>query len=237
MKIVLLTTDTPHHTFYAWRLHERFPLRAIALERRGVIPPFPTAHPFETRRDAFEREVLLAGWRGALDDLCETSAFDSMNDPEAIEAMDDWAPEIVLVFGTGKLGPAVFGAARVACLNLHGGNPEQYRGLDSHLWTAYHADWGNLVTTLHEVDAELDTGDIVGQATLPLTRRSKIHELRALNTRACLDLSLRALETCDATGAIPARPQRQRGRYYSFMPSVLKEEAVRKFERHVRRLP
>jgi methionyl-tRNA formyltransferase len=236
VKLALLTTDTPHHAWYAWKLHERFPLRAVWLERRAAAAPFPTAHPFEAERDAWERATLLAGWPGFAA-LCAVRETDSMNDPPATAALHDLAPEVVLVFGTGRLDPAVIAAPRLACLNLHGGHPEHYRGLDSHLWAIYHGDWDNLVTTLHHVDAGLDTGDVVAQTQLRLGRASRLAELRAASTRACLELSLLALERLAATGAVPSRRQVQRGRYYSWMPAVLKDECVRKFARHVATLP
>ena len=236
MKLVLLTTDTPHHAWYAWKLHERFPLRAVWLERRGVAARFPTAHAFEAERDAWERATLLAGWPG-FHELCEVGEADSMNDAPATAALRDLAPEVVVVFGTGRLQPAVIAAPRLACLNLHGGHPEHYRGLDSHLWTIYHGDWDNLVTTLHHVDPGLDTGDIVVQQQLRLTRASRLTELRAANTAACLELTLVALERLATTGTVPSRRQVQRGRYYSFMPAVLKDECLRTFARHVASLP
>jgi hypothetical protein len=47
MRTVLLTTDTPHHTFFAWKIHEVFPWEAIVLESRVLRPPFNIFHPFE----------------------------------------------------------------------------------------------------------------------------------------------------------------------------------------------
>ena len=47
--------------------------------------------------------------------------------------------------------------------NLHGGDPEKYRGLDSHYWSIYHNDFKSLITTLHKVRPILDTGEIVLQ--------------------------------------------------------------------------
>ena len=46
-------------------------------------------------------------------------------------------------------------------INLHGGDPEKYRGLDSHLWSIYHEDWASLVSTLHVVSKDLDAGDSI----------------------------------------------------------------------------
>ena len=120
-----------------------------------------------------------------------------------------------------------------ACLNLHGGNPERYRGLDTHLWSIYHNDFGDLVTTLHHVDADLDTGDIVFQSKLKVEAGTRLHQLRAINTKVCVNLFLVALGAFQSIGWLPSREQVSHGRYYSYMPAVLKEECIRKFNRYV----
>src|SRR5262249_30235149 len=111
-----------------------------------------------------------------------------------------------------------------------------YRGLDTHLWTIYHEDFANLVTTLHHLDADLDTGDIVVQSALPLAKGMHLHELRAVNTRTCVDLTATALGALHRLGTMPRRKQFGRGRYYSFMPAVLKPLCVQRFERFTERL-
>lgn len=236
MRILLLTTDTTHHAYYVWKLSERFPLQAIFLETTGTISRFETAHPFEKLRDTYERDVLLDGFSSTLEQLAETYRFPSVNSRESVAALQKLSPEVVIVFGTGKLHQSVIQIASVACLNLHGGNPEHYRGLDTHLWAIYHEDFDNLVTTLHHVDIDLDTGDIVCQAQIKLGRSVKLHELRAVNTKVCVNLSLVALNALQSVDSLPSRKQVSRGRYYSFMPSVLKEICVRKFERYTSKL-
>lgn len=231
MKVALLTTDTPHHAYYAWKLGARVPLTAIALERWRPSPPFETGHPFEEQRDEYERVTLLAGGPTSCHDLARVYDCERVNDASAVERLAALRPDIVLIFGTGLVTPAVIQTARVACLNLHGGNPEEYRGLDTHLWAIYHRDFDNLVTTLHHVDAGLDTGDIVSQAPLEVPAGTELFQLRAINTRVCVDLSLQALEGL-GRGSLPARQQTRRGRYYSHMPSCLKQECVIRFRRH-----
>ncbi|MBN1671867.1 MAG: hypothetical protein JXR37_12575 [Kiritimatiellae bacterium] len=233
MKIVLLTTNTTHHAYFACRVNERFPLDAVCLETRQAAPPFETFHPFEARRDEYERDVLLAGAAARMDELTRTHTFENVNGPGCLSALEDLKPEVVIVFGTGRLRAAAIEMASVACLNLHGGNPEEYRGLDTHLWAIYHRDFDNLVTTLHHVDADLDTGDIVAQAQLRFSRESRLHHLRAVNTKACVELVLLALSALDSRGALPCRRQLKRGRYYSHMPAVLKDMCLERFERHV----
>ncbi|MBI2096654.1 MAG: formyl transferase [Candidatus Sungbacteria bacterium] len=195
-------------------------------------PPFPTHHPFEDLRDTYEREVLLKDFKGGFSDLTETREFSSVNDPASIVALEAIRPDAVIVFGTGKLYPAVIRVTSRACFNLHGGNPEHYRGLDTHLWAIYHNDFDNLVTTLHFVDEGLDTGDIVFQSQLRLPKNARLHELRSVNTKVCSELSLAALQVLQSGLPVPSRKQLQRGRYYSFMPAELKAICVKKFERY-----
>lgn len=237
MNVVLLTTDTPHHLHYAREVHRRHPLAAIFLETTAAKAPFPTTHPFEAERDAHERRVLLRGWQGGFKDVADTRYAGSMNEPETVAALRALRPDVLLVFGTGRLAPDVIAPRSRAALNLHGGNPEEYRGLDTHLWAVYHADFANLVTTLHHIEADLDTGAVVASCRLPLRRGMGLHELRAVNTAACVDLSLDALDALARGEAVPGTPQAKRGRYYSHMPAVLKEMCVAKFARHTAALP
>lgn len=233
MNVAVLTTETSHHAYYAWKVSEQFPLAAIVLETRTLEPPFETFHPFETRRDTYEREVLLAGFDGSLADLAPVHAVENVNDTAGLLAAA--ALDAVLVFGTGLLLPETISLA-ATCLNLHGGDPEEYRGLDTHLWAVYHGDFRALVTTLHHVDEELDCGDIAYREPVPLRHGMPLHELRARNTEVCVELSLRALRELARSGSVERRPQSRRGRYYSFMPGVLKDRCVRQFERHTAEL-
>jgi folate-dependent phosphoribosylglycinamide formyltransferase PurN len=234
LRTAVLTTDTTHHRYFLGRLADASDLELIVLETEAVRAPFDTEHPFEEERDRFERETLLDGdGDRPISDLGKTVESGSVNDPEVREALRESGAELVVVFGTGVIQDDLIEGIDAPLLNLHGGNPEEYRGLDTHLWAIYHRDFDNLVTTLHVVDAGLDTGPIVGYAGIELTPGMRLPELRAANTEACVQLTAEAVETLAAGESLPAREQRGRGRYYSFMPAVLKEGCVRKFDEHV----
>ncbi len=145
-------------------------------------------------------------------------------------------PDALVVFGTGRLGEAVIGLSPDAAVNLHGGDPEDYRGLDTHLWAIYHGDFPSLVTTLHRLAPTLDSGEIIQSLPLPLERGMALHELRRVNTEICLRLTLAALDDFKRRGRFVGRQQRRIGRYYSFMPAVLKPLCVERFARHTERL-
>lgn len=236
MRLVVLTTETPHHVRFVQEIGRAFSISTVLVETSSLAAPFPTRHPFEDQRDAHERALWFGQRDLRLADVSECECFPSINDAEAVARLRQLAPDVVITFGTGRLKPAVIEVAPAGIINLHGGDPEHYRGLDTHLWAVWHGDFGGLVTALHRLNAELDDGDILERAAVPLRPGMKLHELRAANTETCIELTRRALERRAAQGSFQAAPQLRRGRYYSFMPAVLKDLCVGRFERYTAKL-
>lgn len=229
MRVAVLTTATTHHAYFVWQLAERGLLAGVVLETRTHDPGFATHHPFEDERDAYEREVLLDGAPAGIDGFGPTHVAGAVNEASARAALAKMDPDLLVSFGTGLIDAGFIAATPAPLVNLHGGDPEEYRGLDTHLWAIYHRDFSALVTTLHAVDAGLDTGAIVGQEPMPHRPGAALHELRAANTQTCVDLIVAAAAATEALGRVPLRPQRRRGRYYSSMPAVLKPACVRRY--------
>jgi methionyl-tRNA formyltransferase len=236
-KIVVLTTETPHHLFYLQEMMKFHAIAGVVVERTSLAPKFETKHPFESERDEYEWSTFFDGKRLESKEIVSSSVYvDDVNSPEASKQILEWAPDITLVFGTRRIQSSVIDSIPGSILNLHGGDPALYRGLDSHLWAIYHKDFGNLVTTLHTLTYDLDAGDIVGKLQLPLVRNMRLAHLRAINTRACIDLCKDAIHSAYQPSGIPRYKQPSVGRYYSFMPSCLKELCVGYFEKHTRAL-
>lgn len=233
MKLVILTTETIHHTRFVQEISEEFEVESVFIETQIHQASFETEHPFEARRDEYEKDTFFGGKRVSLRDVSSVFEVDSVNSPEAIQELKRVCPDVVLVFGTGLIHPAVIEQCSSGMVNLHGGAPELYRGLDSHLWAIYHEDFSSLTTTLHRVNTRLDDGDIILEEQLPITRDMPLYQLRAMNTDVCLRMSLAALDMYSRFGTFVTRRQRDVGRYYSFMPSCMKEICMNKFAKHV----
>ncbi len=237
MKIVLLTTSTTHHLYYAAKLHQTFQLHSIFLETKGLTAPFNTEHSFEEERDLYESQILSEEQLPEdFSSITEAVKFDSFNNPEALDELKQINPDAVIVFGAGKLTRDLIKICEGKILNLHGGDPEEYRGLDTHMWAIYHSDYDGLITTIHHLNPKLDDGDIILREAVQISPGMKLHQLRLANTDTCLRLSIGALLMISKNGKIVSLPQRKKGRYYSFMPSDLKEVCLRKFEKHTARL-
>ena len=200
------------------------------LETTAITAPFETRHEYLNEQDRFEAAKFFGGEECRIDTLVPSVPVADINDPKVIEAVQDWQPDLTVAFGVRRLKPETIDELPGILLNLHGGDPEKYRGLDTHLWAVYHSDFDSLVTTLHVLAPRLDTGDIVRQGHIPLRKHMPLHELRAANTEVCIELVNDAIEMLESQDKPTLTKQRQVGRYYSFMPSVLKDQVKRRFE-------
>ena len=237
MRIAILTTQTPHHARYVQAVGDAHDVAGVLLETTAAAAPFDTTHAFEQDRDAFERDTWFAGKEPAIEEMAPTRSFPSLNHPDAAQALADMRADVAVVFGTGKLAGPILDVLPGRLLNLHGGDPQDYRGLDTHLWAVYHGDFSALVSCLHFVEPDLDTGALLEIKSIPLRKGMNLHELRHANTETCIAITHTALRGFTKGNMLRVTPQQRRGRYYSFMPVVLKDLCVTKFRRHTESLP
>jgi methionyl-tRNA formyltransferase len=236
MKIAILTTQTIHHAFFVREISRQYDVMKVFLETDSLKAPFETYAGFETTRDEYEKESWFGGREKLISDFAATSGYPSMNSAAAIEELRKLSPDTVVVFGTGKLSMELIKACENNIINLHGGDPEEYRGLDSHYWAVYHNDFSGLLTTIHRVNPALDDGDVILKSKIPLHKGMQLHQLRRFNSEICVDLTLKALAVKFETGHFGGTPQSRKGRYYSFMPACLKEICRRKFQKYTEAL-
>jgi methionyl-tRNA formyltransferase len=236
-KVIVLTTESSHHAFYVRELLRHYPNLTVYLEcNSDALLISEVLLDFELEREKFEIDRWFRGANQQISDMLEPKVFDSINCSSAVESLSREGPCIVIAFGVGVLGRNVIDLFPCNIFNLHGGDPERYRGLDSHLWAIYHSDFSALTTTLHRLSFGLDEGDIFMQADLDIYYKMPLHELRALNTEACVKMSISLLEYMQRFGSVSSRRQIQKGRYYSRMPSSLKEICLHKFENFTKTL-
>lgn len=161
----------------------------------------------------------------------QVSVFNNINEPAAISRLKAISPDIVIVVGTRKLSKIFLNEINCIIVNLHGGDSSKYRGLDSHFWALYHKDFDSFDICLHHVTNELDAGDIIQKEKMVIQASSKIEHLRLINTECALNMTKRFLSDLCAKKHLKNYPQESKGRYYSFMPSCLKEIAIDNFNR------
>ena len=232
MKIVVLTTQTIHHSYFVSKLVRIYDNIHVIIETESIKPRFDVDHPFERERDAYECNTLFSGKEPHMEDYANCSYYKNINADAATDRIKSLRPDVVVVFGTGIIKSSTVSSMDQRIINLHGGDPEFYRGLDSHLWAIYHKDFNRLITTLHHVNRRLDDGRIIMKMEVPLWKNMKLYQLRKSNTDICIKLVRYALHILQNEGALPSTEQNTIGRYYSFMPGVIKDLCIKNFERY-----
>ncbi len=227
MKLAILTTETTHHAYFVREMARAADVVRVVVETRHAVPPFETAAPFETQRESYERATWFAHDSAAVAEFAPTLIATTANETEVVEQLRRDAPDVIVVFGTGLLRGDILTVCPGRTLNLHGGDPERYRGLDSHLWSIYHQKWDGLVTALHHVTERFDAGDLLAVAPIPIRPGMPLAELRTRNTEVCVELVRQALSA--GPELPPARPQATAGEYFSFMPAALKVRCEQMF--------
>lgn len=95
----------------------------------------------------------------------------SVNDERCMELLKQINPDIVVVNGTRIISKTVLKNIPARFINMHVGITPRYRGSHGGYWAIYNNDVANFGTTIHLVDAGVDTGLILKQAhTSPAIR-------------------------------------------------------------------
>ena len=234
MKILILTTNTDHHLFFVNELKKKFGEINVILEKKKNHFSFKTFHNYQKKRKEFEKYFFFKNKNIKFKD---EKIFYDVNNKNCINYIKKIKPSVIISFGVGLIKSKFLNEfKKVKVVNLHGGNLNYYRGLDSHLWTIYHKDFNNLLTTLHTVKEKLDTGNII------LTKRVYIHKnlpfegIRASNTVSCVDIVAKYLKAIKQNKTIPIKKNKIFGRYYSAIPSVLIDKCIKNYNKYIKRL-
>lgn len=90
----------------------------------------------------------------------------SANSLETMQALAEYAPQVVVVSGTRILSAELLGAVPAIFINIHAGVTPRYRGVHGGYWALAQGDQQNAGVTVHLVDRGIDTGGIIEQARI-----------------------------------------------------------------------
>lgn len=80
-------------------------------------------------------------------------------------------PDIIVVNGTRIISKKILNCTTATFINMHVGITPTYRGSHGGYWALYNNDAKNFGTTIHLVDAGVDTGGILKQVFLTPTKK------------------------------------------------------------------
>jgi methionyl-tRNA formyltransferase len=89
--------------------------------------------------------------------------INSVNDEACLELLRQLQPDIILVNGTRIISKKILQSTAAVFVNMHVGITPQYRGSHGGYWALYNDDAENFGTTIHLIDAGVDTGAVIKQ--------------------------------------------------------------------------
>ena len=124
--IAILTTKTVHHIFFENSIFKKFNSIITIYEINSIKPKFSTKVHFESKRDLYERKVFFKYKKFKF----KSNSFEvaDINSKKTIDILEKNNIKFILVFGTRKISRNIVDRFYGSIFNLHGGNPEKYRG-------------------------------------------------------------------------------------------------------------
>jgi folate-dependent phosphoribosylglycinamide formyltransferase PurN len=140
-------------------------------------------------------EILdTSGSQAELSPKVPVTRVSSANGTDCLEFISAGKPDVVFLAGCRMLSKATLAAIDCPVLNYHSGINPKYRGLAGGWWARATGDHEHYGTTVHLVDAGVDTGGTLHQAFLtPDPRETLLTDSLAM-AAASRDIAIRAVE-------------------------------------------
>jgi len=147
----------------------------------------------------------------------------NFKEPQAIDALATLAPDIMVVIAYGLILPrAVLDVPRLGCINVHASLLPRWRGASPIQHAILHGDKESGVTIMH-MDAGMDTGAMLAQATCPIGQNDTAEHLHD-NLAQLAPAPL--LQILDALASGKAQAEAQDNTQATYAPKINKEDAA-----------
>lgn len=235
MKIAVVTPLENHHKYIITEIHKRYKKLFVINDRKRIKPKFNINLKNIILQRKYEKKLWFKKTLKFSKQI-KTIKINNVNLEKNIIKIKKLKPDLLITSGAIKLsGNFLKKFKDIKIVNLHGGDPNYYRGLDSLSWAIYHNDFANLKVSMHYVNEKLDCGNIIDIKKIRIFKNMKFYQLRAENVETTKKMLLVYLQKISKNKRI--KPKKNKfGKYYSFMPSILKDIVERKFNNYTKRL-
>ena len=230
MKIAILTTITTHHAFFVKELLKTNNEIDIFVEKKSLFKKYKINHEVDKKISNFEKKKCFKNDKKFLIKFNKLNEYKNFNSKKFIKIIKRKKYNLIFVFGTSMIKNEIIKLFKNCIYNFHGGNPESFRGLDSIYWSIFHNRFNGIVTTLHQLDKNFDTGKIFMIRKIPIKKNMKFYQLRYYNTINCINMGRLLISRIQNKKRLFLNKQKKIGRYYSAMPTELKTYCIKKFE-------
>lgn len=143
----------------------------------------------------------------------------TVNGAETAALLAQLQPRVVVVSGTGIIGKKALALAPTF-INIHCGITPRYRGVHGAFWAVVEDRPDLAGVTVHQVDTGVDTGAILGQATITVAPDDTYRTLPVKQYLAGLDLMANAVQAALDNTLVPQpTPALESKQWYSPTPA------------------
>ena len=230
-RMALLCADDPHHDYFVSLMQQRFNVTAVIREpyayqrsrlyQRGkYIDYFYSAyhHARRTicglnryRRDYFKDLPLIP--EGKVCSVVKTVR--AINEPTVVDMLNEAKPDITAVMGTSIIKNDVLKAAGPCIINIHGGFLPDYRGNHCFFFALYNQDYGKIGSTIHFINAGIDTGDIIEVVKPPVYVEDNAEKLYCRAEKIAIHRLAELIHDVNSGKSWPRILQPYRGKLYN----------------------
>lgn len=184
-KIILLAADCESSRWLYNALKEVVNIEAVIVEQSvskkqlaqnrvkkiGLVPVIgqilfsALAVPLLNARSKKQKEFLLSKFCLNSSEFESNKLYqvNSVNDEDSLNKIHSLQPDIIVVNGTRIISKKILQSTNAVFVNMHVGITPYYRGSHGGYWALRNKDIDNFGTTIHLIDAGVDTGAVIKQ--------------------------------------------------------------------------
>lgn len=112
----------------------------------------------------------------------KTFRVNSVNDEDCLHKIQSVNPDIIIVNGTRIISKKILQSTKAIFVNIHVGITPNYRGSHGGYWAIHNNDAAHFGTTIHLIDAGVDTGAVIRQAFINPAKQDNFTTYPVLQT-------------------------------------------------------
>ena len=234
-RIAVLTTQTTHHAQFLDRLAEYHEIVQVVLENKETTINYEIHARLDQLVDDYEQKLWFDGKEPIIQDIYPTVNVTSCNDPDSVKAITKAKPDLIFSFGVGRVGVELLSLYPKRYINIQATDTEHYAGLDTMYWACFHGDFNHLSACLNLIEPERQQGAKILKYQYTPTVDSEVIHLRSVFTNRSIDAALDIVSMHQHFDQFINQPQIYNGRFYYFIPAVLKDLIENKYSTYLQK--
>ena len=98
MKVVILSTESPHHTYFINKISEQFNVAAVFYETKHVTPKFAISPFFDEEETDFEKRYFFQAVSNQINDSLPVHYVQTVNDHGVSDALSPGMTDVITTF-------------------------------------------------------------------------------------------------------------------------------------------